>query len=137
MTKGRPSEVHAYAHILNELTLKKGFDKQQIYTQQECLRIKAIAEQLGDTKPENVVKISESIYYLIESKNERNKVDLALKEARDDYANKINKSNKVKVLLITGIAGNNTEGFIAKSEFYNDGNWQVITENEIELTGFF
>ena len=70
--------------------------------------MKPIAEQLGDTKPENIVKISETIYYLIESKNERNKVNLALKEAREDYAEIINRSNKIKVLFITGIPGNNT-----------------------------
>ena len=135
MTKGTPSEVHAYAHILNELTTKKGYLKQQIYTQQECLRMKPIAEQLGDTKPENIVKISETIYYLIESKNERNKVNLALKEAREDYAEIINRSNKIKVLFITGIAGNNTEGFIAKSQFFQNGKWSTVSENDIELTG--
>ena len=78
-------------------------------------------KQLGDTKPENIVKISETIYYLIESKNERNKVNLALKEAREDYAEIINRSNKIKVLFITGIAGNNIEGFIAKSQFFQNG----------------
>ena len=97
--------------------------------------MKPIAEQLGDTKPENIVKISETIYYLIESKNERNKVNLALKEAREDYAEIINRSNKIKVLFITGIAGNNTEGFIAKSQFFQNGKWRTVSENDIELTG--
>ncbi len=53
------SEVHAYLHILNELVQKKGWVKKQIYTQQECLTIKPIAESLGQARPENIVKVNE------------------------------------------------------------------------------
>lgn len=130
-----PSEVHAYSHILNELVQKKGWDKKQIYTQQECLTIKPIADFLGHTHPENIVKVNETVYYIIEAKNERKKIDTALKEAREDYADLINQSNQVKALFITGIAGNNGEGFIASSQFFKDGKWETITENEVEVTG--
>lgn len=137
MTKKKASEVHAYIHINDELVSKKEWNKQQIYTQQECLEIKPIKEALGTKKPENVVKISEEMFYVIESKNERNKVEIALNEARDYYANKINEARKVKVLFVTGIAGNPQEGFVAKSQFFNDitGKWETIKENDIEVTG--
>jgi type I restriction-modification system DNA methylase subunit len=72
---------------------------------------------------------------VIESKNERKKIDIALKEAREDYADKINQGNRIKALFITGIAGNDKEGYISKSQFYNDGKWENITENDAELTG--
>src|SRR3989344_8802485 len=130
-----PSEVHAYIYISRELTEKKGWVKSQIYTQGECLKHQEIKKYLLQTKPENVVEINEKIFYVIESKNERKKIDVALKEAREDYADKINKSNRIKVLFITGIAGNNVEGYIAKSQFYENGKWENITENNIELTG--
>lgn len=65
----------------------------------------------------------------------RKKINIALKEAREDYANKINKSNKIKALFITGIAGNDEEGYIAKSQFYQNGKWEDITENDVEITG--
>jgi len=133
--KKRQSEVHAYVHIFKELSEKKGWQKDKIYTQGECLDISEIKKFLGLTKPENVVEINERIYYVIESKNERNKIEQALKEAREDYADKINESNKIKALFITGIAGNSKEGFISKSEFFDGKKWQVITENNIELTG--
>jgi len=137
MSKGiiRQSEVHAYAHIIKELTEKKGWTKSQIYTQGECLKHSEIKKYLGQTKPENIVEINEKVFYVIESKNERKKIDLALKEAREDYANKINNSNKLKVLFITGVAGNNEEGFIAKSQFFQEGKWEDITENNIAITG--
>ncbi|KAA6302511.1 MAG: Restriction enzyme BgcI subunit alpha [Candidatus Ordinivivax streblomastigis] len=37
-------------------------------------------------------------------------------------------------MFITGIAGNDEEGFIAKSKYFTNGNWQVITENEYDVT---
>jgi type I restriction enzyme M protein len=130
-----PSEVHAYAYIIKELIEKKGWVKNQIYTQQECHKIPEVKKFLGLTKPENIIDIDGKNYYVLESKNERKKIDIALKEAREDYANKINESNKIQVLFITGLAGNNEEGYIAKSQYLKNGKWETISENEIEITG--
>ena len=95
MPRAKQSEVHAYVHIIDELTNKKGWDKKDIFTQQECLTIKEIARMLGRTHPENIVRINQKTFYVIEAKNERKKVDRALKEAKDDYADLINKSNTI------------------------------------------
>ncbi|OHA46987.1 MAG: hypothetical protein A2541_01035 [Candidatus Taylorbacteria bacterium RIFOXYD2_FULL_36_9] len=130
------SEVHAYVYIINELVGKKGWLKNQIYTQGECLKISEIKTFLGQTKPENIVEINEKVFYVIEAKNERNKIDQALKEAREDYADKINKSNRIKVLFITGIAGNFEEGYIAKSQYFKNGKWEDIKENDENITSF-
>lgn len=134
-TTTSPSEVHAYIYISRELTEKKGWTKSQIYVQQECHKIPEIKKYLGQTKPEAVVEINEKLFYVIESKNERKKIDIALKEAREDYADKINKSNKITANFITGIAGNDKEGYISKSQFFQNGKWEDITENDIEITG--
>lgn len=133
MSRKTSSEVHAYSYILDELKNKKGWGKDQIFTQQECHHLKAIAEQLNRLTPENVVKINEKVFYIIESKNERNKINQAIKEARD-YANLVNKSKAVKALFITGIAGNDKEGFIGKSQFFKNNGWADIKENEVEVT---
>lgn len=135
-SKSKPSEVQAYLYIIKELTEKKGWIKSQIYIQQECHKNPEIKKFLGLTKPENIVEINEKIFYVIESKNERKKIDTALKEAREDYADKINQSNKIKALFITGIAGNDEEGYITKSQFFQNGKWEDITENNIIITGF-
>jgi len=94
-----------------------------------------VAEALRQTKPENIVKINEEIYYVIEAKNEREKLDVAVKEARDYYAKPINKIGRVHSLFITGIAGNDEDGFIAQSQYLNNGKWETITENDAEVTG--
>jgi type I restriction enzyme M protein len=132
MGKGSPSEVRAYSHILEEL-VKKGFESKNIFTQQECRTILPIAIELGGELPENIVRISETQYYLIEAKNERKKINKAVSEAKE-YADKINRSNLVKCYFITGIAGNDDEGYFAKSMFYKNGKWENITENRTELT---
>lgn len=129
------SEVHAYVHILNDLVSKKGWSKNQILTQQECLSIQAITEALGTAHPENVVKLGETMFYVIEAKNKREKLDLAIKEAREAYADPINAGGKVTAHLITGIAGNDDEGFVASSQLFRGGKWETITENGIEVTG--
>jgi type I site-specific restriction endonuclease len=90
-SKTTQSEVHAYVHILKQLTEKKSWKKSQIYTQQECLKHSEIKKYLVLKKPENVVNINEKIFYVIEAKNERKKLSQALKEAKD-YANLINES---------------------------------------------
>ncbi len=133
-SKVSPSEVHAYVHIVKELLDKKGWSRSEILTQGECLQHPEIKKYLSQTKPENIVEIDGKNLYVIEAKNERKKIDQALKEAREDYADKINQSTKVKVIFITGIAGNDQEGFIAKSEYFKSGHWEPITENGIEIT---
>ena len=129
------TEVHAYAHILHELKNKKGWKSDEIFTQNEIQRIDEIKKQLGLTTPENIVKINETTYYVIESKNKRSMLDIAIKEAEKDYANKINASKIIKSVFITGIAGNKDEGYIAISKYLHNGIWKKITENNAEITG--
>lgn len=132
--RGR-SEVHAYNYILNELTTKKGWHRTAVYTQQESQNISAITKYINNKRPENVVEINTATLYIIEAKNTRNKLELAVKEAEEYYANPINKGRTVKTLFITGVAGNDQEGFISKSKYFENGVWKTITENGIEVTG--
>lgn len=133
--KSKRSEVHAYSFILNELVSKKGWSKSQVFTQQEAQNIPVVNKRLKNKRPENVIEVSPTILYVIEAKNARNKINQAVNEAENDYANEINKDANVKALFITGIAGNDDEGFISISKFYIDGKWQTITENEFDVTG--
>lgn len=134
-TQISPSEVHAYVYIKKELVEKKGWTKGDIYTQGECLKNSEIKKFLVQTKPENMVEVVDNIFYAIEAKNERKKIDQALKEAKECYADKINQSSKIKCPFATGIAGNDEEGFISQSQYFINGKWETITENDIEITG--
>ena len=129
------TEVEAYIHIVHELKNKKGWTKEQIYTQNQIQKIPEIKKYLGHTTPENIVKINENTYYVIEAKNKQIKLKVAINEAENDYANKINQSSKINALFITGIAGNDNEGYIASSKYYKNNKWQIITENDVEVTG--
>lgn len=137
----RTSEVHAYIFIKqhladigwvskNPLRNKDG----QVYTQGECLEEPRICEMLKQTKPENIVKLSETEYYVIEAKANRNQIEQAINEAENDYAKIINKSKHIKARLISGIAGNDVEGFIIKSKILLNGKFKPITSNGKELT---
>ena len=129
------TEVHAYVYILKELTEKKGWKRDQIYTQNECQNNKYIKETLDKETPENIVEISPTEYYIIEAKSTRLMLKQAVREARDDYAEKINKSPNIKAVFITGVAGNDAEGYIASSQYLKNGKWETIRENGVELTG--
>ncbi len=136
------SEVDAYQFIRTDLGRIGWVPKNptrtkdgQVYTQGECLADPHIKEQLGQTKPENIVKISETEYYVIEAKSDRASILQALREAELDYANKINRSKHIIARIISGVAGNDVDGYLVKSKFLVDGKFLPILSNGKELTG--
>lgn len=132
--------MHAYAFIKEDLRalgwIVKNplrFQGGQVYTQNECLEDTELKKYLVQDRPENIVKVSESNYYIIEAKSTKDKINQAIKEA-EDYAEKINKGKSIKISFISGIAGNDSDGYIVKSKFYIDGKWQPIKINEKETS---
>jgi len=107
----------------------------QVYTQGECLGDPRIKEQLGQTKPENIVKISETELYVIEAKSERSQIEQAIKEAEEDYAARINRSKHIQARIISGVAGNDIDGYLVKSKFLVGTKFLPIISNGKELTG--
>lgn len=139
----RNSEVDAYAFIKEYLGNHGWVVKNpnrvpdgQVYTQTECLDNIEIQKCLGLSRPENIVKITESEYYVIEAKRNKEQITEALYEAEYDYANTINTSRIIKARMISGVAGNSTDGFIVKSKFLKDGKFKPIQINGKEITGF-
>ena len=142
MAKPIVSEVDAYHFIREELGRLGWVPKNpsrtkngQVYTQGECLSEPRIKEQLGQTKPENIVKVSESEYYVIEAKADRARIDVALREAENDYARLINQSPHISAKIISGVAGNDVDGYLVRSKFLVDGKFEPIQSNGKELTG--
>jgi hypothetical protein len=54
---------------------------------------------------------------------------IALKEAKEQYAKKINLSKDIKCILISGVAGNDTDGYIVKNQYLKDGKWIEVLFN--------
>ncbi len=143
MPRARNSEVDAYAYIKEYLAIQGWIVKNpnrvlngQVYTQTECLDHTEIKRQLGQERPENIVKISETEFYIIEAKRNKEQIREALSQAEERYAKKINQSRVIKSRIISGVAGNSTDGFIVKSRFFKSGIFQPIKINGREITGF-
>lgn len=144
MAKGlSTTEVEAYGHIRRQLrelgwvvknpSLNTGG---QVWTQNQCLSHPVMKEAFGKKRPENVVKVSESVVWIIEAKAERKQLDQAVSEAADFYAKPINDLGKgLKAALATGVAGDEESGYVARTKIRIDGAWQTVTINGQEATG--
>ncbi|MGH7947169.1 MAG: HsdM family class I SAM-dependent methyltransferase, partial [Opitutaceae bacterium] len=109
----------------------------QVWTQNQCLSHPEIRAALGQTRPENVVKVASDLLWVIEAKAHRKQLDLAIEEAIDDYAMPINKLNGTcKAVLATGVAGNEATGYLVATRIRIAGKWRSVTINGREATGF-
>lgn len=132
----RNSEVDAYSYIKNELD-KLGWvvknparvQNGEVYKQNEGLYNKYIKEMLIRDMPEAIVKLNEIDLWVIESKRDKKDIEKALDEAKNQYAQKINKSKKIKCVIITGIAGNDTDGYTVVNQYLHNGKWETILFN--------
>lgn len=130
------TEVDAYSYIKIELD-KLGWvvrnparvPEGEVYKQNECLAHKDISEAFGTKRPEAVVRLNELDYWVIESKRTKKEIDNALEEAKEYYAKRINEKKKIKCIIATGIAGNDTDGYTIINQYLHNGKWQPILFN--------
>jgi type I restriction enzyme M protein len=140
MAKKRISEFTSYIYIKLELS-KIGWNARnparnptgEVYTQQECLDHDEIRNHLIKQKPEYVVKVSEDKFYVIEAKPTLEDIDIAFAEAKH-YADQINKSKQIKAVIISGVAGNDEDGYTVKSAFLEGNKFKVINYHGREIT---
>lgn len=140
LPKPKNSEVDAYLYIKE--TLKTvGWDVRnparhptgQVYTQSECLSHPEIRQFLGLQKPENVVKVTDTVFWVIEAKREHRQLDQATEEA-EGYAREINQSKNLKVRFISGVAGNESDGYLVRTRFLVNGKFHPIKINGREIS---
>lgn len=140
----RKSEFSSYVFIRNDLS-NMGWNIKnplrspggRLFTQQECLDVDGIKKGLVNLRPEYVLKIDEENYWLIEAKGDLNQISLAVDEACE-YARKINSADGgVKVKIVSGVAGNESDGYLVKTYYiYDDGSKKHVTYNSKDITGF-
>ena len=138
----RNSEFNSYIFIKNDLK-NLGWNIRnpnrdpngQVYTQQECLDFPEIGRFLGCQKPEYVVKIREEGFWVIEAKGSIGDIEQAYEEAKN-YALLINKSEHIYVCIISGVAGNDIDGYLIKTGYLDKrGAASFITYNDNPITG--
>jgi type I restriction enzyme M protein len=106
----------------------------QVWTQNQCLAHPAIKLALGATRPENIVKLSETRIWIIEAKRDRAALDRAVEEAANDYAEPILRGGILDVPFISGVAGNNDTGYLVHTQMRVKGIWQTVTINSQPAT---
>lgn len=109
----------------------------QVWTQNQCLTHPEIKKALGQTRPENVIKIRENMVWVIEAKPVRKLLEKALDEAVNFYSKAINSKcrNKLQAVIASGVAGNEESGYLVKTMIRIDGRWRAVTINGQEATG--
>lgn len=130
------TEVDAYAYIRNELE-KLGWNIKnparvidgEVYKQNEALSNIEIKKMINRDMPEAIVKINEEEFWVIESKRDKKDINKALDDAKNQYAKKINLSKKIKCVIITGIAGNDIDGYTVINQYLKKSTWQTIIFN--------
>lgn len=141
MPNAHDTETDAYAWIKRDLK-EKGWDVKnptrhhqgEVYTQNEVFSHQELRTQLGRDQPENVVKITENDFWVIEAKRAHTQLQQALDQA-EGYANNINRSSSIRAVIISGVAGNEYDGYITKSMFFDGTDFRPIRINRREVSG--
>ena len=105
-----------------------------MYTQNECLSNEYIKRALNLDKPENIVMLSDLSLWVIEAKRYHKQLDQAVNEARS-YAEKLIADGHFSVPVVSGVAGNDDDGFIVRTQVLIDGAWETVQINSIDATG--
>lgn len=136
----KDSEVRAYAFIKENLKLL-GWDTRnpersptgQVWTQHEALSNDILKKGLGRVVPENVIKVGERHFWVLEAKPDHKDINLAVKEAKE-YAEKLI-AKGVKAHIISGVAGNDADLYLVRTEARKDGKWHPVKLNQTVATG--
>ena len=138
------TEVEAYAFIRQRLaelawTVKNPSTASggHVWTQNQCLAHAEMKRAFGAKRPENVVKLSESLLWMIEAKATRAELTKAIDEATDYYAKLVNnlKCRTARAVLASGVAGSEQTGYLITNKILLDGRWRTVTINGQDATG--
>lgn len=140
-SRRRVTEKNAYSYIKSALK-DLGWDTRnpdrhpqgRVYTDNEALGHPELRKGLGARRPENVVKLTETKFWVIEAKSTRQQIEQALEEA-EDYASDINALSGVDAVIASGVAGNDDDGYVIRSELLHNEVFRPITLNEEAITG--
>jgi type I restriction-modification system DNA methylase subunit len=139
--RSRDSEVHAYAWIKKNLETL-GWDIRnperaaggQVWTQNEVTHNAELKKFLVLDKPENIVKVTDRAIWIIEAKRSHVQLPQAVGEA-EAYATALRPSKRVLPLFVSGVAGNDIDSYLVRTEFWDGTRYVPVTLNGTPATG--
>jgi len=106
----------------------------RVWTQTQALNDPELKRLLGAKHPENIVKVTERVLWVIEAKPLHEQLDTAYQEAVG-RARIINVSPKYQVLFVSGVAGNDIDSYLVKNGFFDGHDFVPVTMNDVPTTG--
>lgn len=109
-----------------------------MFIQNQCLGDPEIRKWLDLKRPEAIVLVrntpQERLLWVIESKSKRTDIGLALDEAENYYAARLNRSLTDRVMFVSGVAGNDEESYVVKNRFLEQDIYKPVIVNERETS---
>ena len=127
-------------YLIREIAQQKGWNTKHPQRGGHFLEEQEIAAYfpnsgLGLTKPDFIVCRNYCPLIVVEAKNEINKIDDAVSEAIE-YAEAINSHGTYRVSIVTGVAGEEDNGYLFRTLFYDGNAWIPLSAYGFELTSF-
>ena len=127
-------------YYVRDEAIRRGWDVKHISKGGDTVEEQEIQDQfpdigLGTERPDFLFCLSGEPTIVVETKNEANKISIALEEAID-YANTINGTRKYQIKFAIGAAGEEDKGFQIVINYLNKTVWQPLTSHGYELTNF-
>ena len=137
MSRTKRAESRA-RYFVRSLAQKRGWNTAHVSRNGDFLEEQEIIDAfpdigLGLKKPDFLVCLKSEPVLVIETKNEFQKVDLALTEAIE-YADIINSSGKYHVKLAVGVAGEPDHGYQVEVRYLTNQKWLPLTSRTYPLT---
>lgn len=139
-TRVRESEFESYGWIKARLKAlnwdtrnPSRVESGRVWTQTQCLADTELRRLLGARHPENIVKVTERVLWVIEAKPLHTQLEVAYQEAVE-RARVINASEKYQVMFISGVAGNDVDLFLVKNGYLHGDDFVPVTMNGVPTT---
>lgn len=139
MAKSKRAESRC-RYLVRKVATQKGWDVRHPQKGGQFLEEQEIEDYfkdsgLGKTKPDFLVCKNYQPIVVVEAKNEKNKIDNAINEAIE-YADAINEHGKYKVNIAVGVAGEEDNGYLFVTKYFNDNDWIDLSARGFVLTSF-
>lgn len=127
-------------YLVRDIATQKGWDVRHPQKGGQFLEEQEIDDYFKDsglekTKPDFLVCKNYQPIVVVEAKNEKNKIATAIQEAMD-YADAINEHGKYKINIAVGVAGEEDNGYLFETKYYNGTEWVDLTARGFKLSSF-